>query len=399
MAVRTRMLSALTAGGVLAGSLLLGAGAAQAAPAGPYGGGTVPATCGQTVTAYPGDTIRVTPKVGVPFVQTARPGMAPVAMRIAGLLCSVPVNVLMPVSSRTTGPLTRMAPPLGTVTTRLSEESGKVLTPKSKQATPLAPLQPTPRAAAPAPRATLVPLGAPIPTQAPMAAMTPQQLAANAPLFAPAFSSELPSSFLSGAAPAPGLSAGMRSYDAATLFGSAFPGLSAGAPALGYDPASAVTTASQVQALPVDGLSDGLGIPAVLAVLALSGVAAFVVRRMVLGRALPVLAGAGSGSSVGAAAMPMAAAPVEAEPVEEPEVTEVTETTRVPALAAEETTDAAGAPLDSAEVTGVIPPADEDAPETTGVFESAAESTTQIAPVTGGPTAEETSQLVGTARA
>ena len=72
------------------------------------------------------------------------------------------------------------------------------------------------------------------------------------------------------------------------LLGSAFPGLRAGSPAyLGYDPASAVTTASQVQALPVDALTEGgVGVPALIAVLALSGVAAFAVRRVVLGRAV-----------------------------------------------------------------------------------------------------------------
>ena len=86
----------------------------------------------------------------------------------------------------------------------------------------------------------------------PRRAFTPQQAAAAAPAFAPAFGA-LPSSFLKGAAgPAPGL----RAFDPDLLLGSAFPGLRAGSPAyLGYDPASAVTTASQVQALPVDALT------------------------------------------------------------------------------------------------------------------------------------------------
>ncbi|WP_433031609.1 hypothetical protein [Actinomycetospora sp. CA-053990] len=97
----------------------------------------------------------------------------------------------------------------------------------------------------------------------------------------------------------------MRAFDPNLLLGSAFPGLRAGSPAyLGYDPASAVTTASQVQALPVDALTEGgVGVPALIAVLALSGVAAFAVRRIVLGRAV-----ASSSSSVGgAAAAPVAA--------------------------------------------------------------------------------------------
>jgi hypothetical protein len=105
----------------------------------------------------------------------------------------------------------------------------------------------------------------------------------------------------------------VRAFDPNLLLGSAFPGLRAGSPAyLGYDPASAVTTASQVQALPVDALTEGgVGVPALIAVLALSGVAAFTVRRVVLGRAV-------SPSSVGGAA----AAPVApAEPADADEVT------------------------------------------------------------------------------
>jgi len=71
---------------------------------------------------------------------------------------------------------------------------------------------------------------------------------------------------------------------------------------LGYDPASAVTTASQVQALPVDGLSRGVGVPVMLAVLALAGVAAFAVRHAVLGRARSAraaLAGGTAGTATG----------------------------------------------------------------------------------------------------
>ena len=53
-----------------------------------------------------------------------------------------------------------------------------------------------------------------------------------------------------------------------------------------------MTTASQVQALPVDGMSNGMGVPVMLAVLALAGVAAFVVRAMVLRRATAAAAAA-----------------------------------------------------------------------------------------------------------
>ncbi|HSK59285.1 MAG TPA: hypothetical protein VK935_09560, partial [Actinomycetospora sp.] len=90
--------------------------------------------------------------------------------------------------------------------------------------------------------------------------------------------------------------------------------LRAGAPAyLGYDAASAVTTASQVQALPVDGLTGGgVGVPALIAVLVLSGVAAFAVRRIVLGAA-------GAGARAGAAAAPVAGAAIPATPARDDE--------------------------------------------------------------------------------
>lgn len=52
----------------------------------------------------------------------------------------------------------------------------------------------------------------------------------------------------------------------------------------GTDPASAVTTASQVQAMALDNLPRGLGIPAVLGVLILAGLAGLAVRHRMLSR-------------------------------------------------------------------------------------------------------------------
>ncbi len=255
----TRLLTALVAGGLVTGSVLLGAGAASAAPA---AGDVVPARCGQTVRAQPGDTVAVTPALGLPFTSPVVAGMAPITQLIGGVLCRVQVDVVEPVA----GSVAQAAPPLAPAATRLSGTAGSVLEPGARA-----------RATTPARAATPAPLAAPAP-----AALTPQQAAAAAPAFAPAFGA-LPTSFLrsASAGPAPGVR-----YDAGLLLGSAFPGLRAGAPAyLGYDAASAVTTASQVQALPVDGLDKGgVGVPALLAVLALSGVAAFTMRRIVLGR-------------------------------------------------------------------------------------------------------------------
>jgi len=271
MAVRPpRLLTGLLAGGLVTGSLLLGAGSAVAAPS----DDVVEARCGQTVRAEPGQQVKVVPDLGVPFVRAVTRGMDPITSVVGGVLCRVQVTVVEPVTER----VAEAAPPLRQATEELREGTGAVLSP-------------TPR-----PRATATPRAQAAPTTpaATPPALTPQQAAAAAPAFAPAFGA-LPSSFLrSATGPAPGVAA----YDPNILLGSAFPGLRTGAPAyLGYDAASAVTTASQVQALPVDGLTrGGVGVPALIAVLALSGVAAFTVRRLVLG------AGHGLRPAVGPAA-------------------------------------------------------------------------------------------------
>ena len=275
MAVRPpRLLTSLIAGGLVTGSLLLGAGSALAAPA----DDVVEARCGQTVRAEEGQTVKVVPTLGLPFEREVRTGMEPITQLVGGILCRVQVQVVEPVSQQ----VAQAAPPLRQATEQLSGTTGAVLDAPRSAAT----ATPRSRAAVPTPAAAA-------PT------FTPQQAAAAAPAFAPAFGA-LPSSFLKGAAgPAPGV----RAFDPNLLLGSAFPGLRAGSPAyLGYDPASAVTTASQVQALPVDALTEGgVGVPALIAVLALSGVAAFTVRRVVLGRAA-------TPSSVGGAAAAPAAA-------------------------------------------------------------------------------------------
>ncbi|WP_433784550.1 hypothetical protein ACQPX6_30295 [Actinomycetospora sp. CA-101289] len=244
----------------MTGSLLLGAGSALAAPS---SDDVVEARCGQTVRAEPGQQVKVIPDLGLPIVRVVTRGMDPITATLGGILCRVQVTVVEPVTTR----VAEAAPPLRQATEELREGTGAVLSPSAR------------------PRASLLPRSSVAPAApAPAApALTPQQAAAAAPAFAPAFSA-LPSSFLrSASGPAPGVAA----YDPNMLLGSAFPGLRAGAPAyLGYDAASAVTTASQVQALPVDGLTGGgVGVPALIAVLVLSGVAAFAVRRIVLGTA------------------------------------------------------------------------------------------------------------------
>jgi hypothetical protein len=260
-----RVLTGLLAGGLVTGSLLLGAGPAIAAPS---SDDVVEARCGQTVRAEPGQQVKIVPALGAPILREVTRGMDPITSLVGGILCRVQVTVVEPVTTR----VAEAAPPLREATEELSEGAGAVLAPSSR-----------PQASA-TPRSEAAPAAAtPTATAAAPPALTPQQAAAAAPAFAPAFGA-LPSSFLrSASGPAPGVAA----YDPNMLLGSAFPGLRAGAPAyLGYDAASAVTTASQVQALPVDGLTGGgVGVPALIAVLVLSGVAAFVVRRIVLGAA------------------------------------------------------------------------------------------------------------------
>ncbi len=273
----SRLVSVTAAGGVLTGSLLLGGGMALAAPAVPTapaaGGQVVPAQCGTTVAARPGDTVEVTPLLGLPIdvpITNAAGPLQSITQTIAGSLCQVQVQLVGPVTTAAAA----AAPALQPATSVVEQGSSAALG------------GPAP-AAAPAPAPAAAPVAPPAVAPAPVAPapLAPTPIAPSAPVFAPPLNS-LPSSL--GASPGSAF-AGLPAsapYDASQLLGSAFPGLKAGAPAyLGYDPASAVTTASQVQALPVDGMSKGMGVPVMLAVLALAGVAAFVVRAMVLRRA------------------------------------------------------------------------------------------------------------------
>ncbi|GAA4736818.1 hypothetical protein [Actinomycetospora chibensis] len=251
-----RTLRTVVVGGLLIGATAIGAGSAAAAPE-PTEPPPVPARCGQTVEAAPGQTVRVTPTLGLPFLVPVEEGMDPIRRSVSGVLCRVKVDVVEPVTSAAA----QAAPPLRPVTEAVEGAAG----------TAEAATDPEPEAAAATPA---------VPDASAAPAFTPQQAAAAAPAFAPAFGT-LPSSFLRDAAgPAPG---GGR-FDAATLLGSAFGGLRADLPGgFAAAPVSAVTTASQVQALPVAGLANGgVGVPSMLAVLGLAGVTALVVRRFTL---------------------------------------------------------------------------------------------------------------------
>lgn len=253
----SRVVRAVMVGGLVLGATALSTGSAAAGPT--PANDPVPARCGETVEAAPGQTVRVTPALGLPFLVRVEAGMDPIRRSVAAALCRVDVNVVEPVAQDAG----KATPPLRPVTEAVE---GAVSTAEA--------------AVGPEPETdTVATPKASVPSAAPRS--TPEQAAAAAPAFGSAFGS-LPSSFLRGAAgPAP-----VAQYDPRMLLGSAFGGLRAEAPAyLGYEPASAVTTASHVQALPIDGLTEGgVGLPAVLAVLGLSGASAFLVRRLVLGR-------------------------------------------------------------------------------------------------------------------
>ena len=127
MALRApRVLTALVAGGLVTGSVLLGAGTALAAP----GGDVVPASCGQTVRAESGDTVRVTPAIGSPIVRQVVAGMDPITQLIGGVLCRVQVDVVAPVASS----VARAAPPLAPAASRVSGSSGDISSPKVAKA-------------------------------------------------------------------------------------------------------------------------------------------------------------------------------------------------------------------------------------------------------------------------
>lgn len=250
-----RTLRTIVVGGLLIGATATGAGSAAAAPA-PTDPPPVPARCGQTVEAAPGQTVRVTPTLGLPFLVPVEAGMDPIRRSVSGVLCRVKVDVVEPVTSAAA----QAAPPLRPVTEAVEGAVG----------TAEAATDPEPETAEATPA---------VPTAAAAPTFTPQQAAAAAPAFAPAFGA-LPSSFLRDAGgPVPA-----DRFDAATLLGSAFGGLRADFPGgLAGEPASAVTTASQIQALPVAGLAEGgVGVPSMLAVLGLSSVTALVVRRFTL---------------------------------------------------------------------------------------------------------------------
>ena len=153
----------------------------------------------------------------------------------------------------------------------------KIVTPPSGSTTSSTAAPPTtpPSTTVPVPPAAQPPGAA---AAAPAAVAAAQPLAAGQSLLAPGVGAT--PSALTGAPFAPAL--GNAVYDPALLLGA--PANNPLVSMASADPASAVTTASQVQAMALQNLPGGLGVPAVLGVIILAGLGALVVRSRILRR-------------------------------------------------------------------------------------------------------------------
>jgi hypothetical protein len=242
--------TAAVAGGLLAGSVALGAGVASAAPAPSR---VVPASCGQTVSALPGDTVRVKPRFGATqdYV-VGGTGTTRIPSTLERPDCEVDVQVRAPA----TAPAPMAAYPMAVYPAAPAAAPAAVA--PAAAPVPAAPV-PAARAAAPAPVA-------PVPASG-RAATSRASRAAGAPA----------SSVTDGLAPGAALPA--------------IPSLPLGAPMAPAAPAAApaapdaqvLATRNTAALTPADD-SHGLGVPVLIALIAGTGVAAFGVRMVMLRR-------------------------------------------------------------------------------------------------------------------
>jgi hypothetical protein len=245
--------TAAVAGGLLAGSVALGAGVASAAPAPSR---VVPASCGQTVSALQGDTVRVKPKFGATqdYV-VGGTGTTRIPSTLERPDCEVDVQVRAPA----TAPAPMAAYPMA--------------------AYPVAPVAP---AAAPA---AVAPAAAPVPA-APVPAARAAAPAPVAPVPASGRTATSRSTRGSGA-PASSVADGLALPAALPPV----PSLPLGAPMAPAPPAAApaapdaqvLATRNTAALTPTDD-SHGLGVPILVALIAGTGVAAFGVRMLVMRR-------------------------------------------------------------------------------------------------------------------
>jgi hypothetical protein len=258
--------TAAVAGGLLAGSVALGAGVASAAPAPSK---VVPAACGQTVSALPGDTVRVKPRIGATqdYVVGGSPGTVRIPSTMERPMCEVDVKVRP-------APATAAAP---------------------MAAYPMAayPVAPAP-AAAPGVAPAAAPV-APAPAAAPVAAAPAPAARAAAP--APVAPAPAAPAAAAGRASTPRTTGDPGAAASSVTDGlapgaalPAVPSLPLGAAAAPMAPAPPAAPEAQVlptrnaAALTPADDSHGLGAPILVALIAGTGVAAFVVRMLVLRR-------------------------------------------------------------------------------------------------------------------
>jgi hypothetical protein len=245
--------TAAVAGGLLAGSVALGAGVASAAPAPSR---VVPASCGQTVSALPGDTVRVKPKFGATqdYV-VGGTGTTRIPSTLERPDCEVDVQVRAPAAA----PAPMAAYPMAAYPVAPAPMAAAPVAPAPAAAPVAAAPVPAARAAAPAP-------AAPVPAAGRSTASRASRGTGTAA-----------SSVTDGLAPGAALPA--------------IPSLPLGAPMAPAPPAAApaapdaqvLATRNTAALTPADD-SHGLGVPVLIALIAGTGVAAFGVRMVMLRR-------------------------------------------------------------------------------------------------------------------
>jgi hypothetical protein len=241
--------TAAVAGGLLAGSVALGAGVASAAPAPSR---VVPASCGQTVSALQGDTVRVKPKFGATqdYV-VGGTGTTRIPSTLERPDCEVDVQVRAPA----TAPAPMAAYPMAAYPVAPAPMAAA---PVAAAPVPAAPV-PVARAAAPAP-------AAPVPASG-RTATSPATRGSGAPASSVADGLALPAAL----PPVPSLPLGAPMAPAPPAAAPAAPD------------AQVLATRNTAALTPADD-SHGLGVPILVALIAGTGVAAFGVRMLVMRR-------------------------------------------------------------------------------------------------------------------
>lgn len=284
-AMRGRTRKTVAAG---AATLILAGSAALAIP-GMAAADTVQANCGDTVTVKPGD------QVETPFgLKTVTDGLTSLTGGLLGGLCKVTVKVVDTVVAPVPGV---GAPAAGAVNGTVGKVTGGV----AAGVNDVAGTAPG-RGSQPQPQRPGSGQGAPQqgPGQPSTHAAGNSIPAPNSPVLgsgSPAFGM-LPTSFSTGYAPMrnysslPFVTAGLYTPSPGVRYGGQVPGYAPEfgilGPQEGSSQGSGARNAGDAQALPGSGgLGDGIGLPVLVAVLALSGVSAGLVRTWVLRKTVP----------------------------------------------------------------------------------------------------------------